>query len=408
MDMYAMWLTCRMGSATVKTSALLKHFGSPEAIYHARSEELAAVARLTKQETEQLSRHELDDVKRLMERCNTLGIDVIHPWEEGYPALLGRIKNPPFTLFYRGKLSVVQRTLCIAIVGTRSCTRYGASVAEKLAGDLAACGVTVVSGMADGIDSCANLGALKAAGKTVAVLGNGVDRAYPAHNGYLMDQIIESGGLVASEYPPGSAIARGNFPARNRIISGLSQGVVIVEAPKKSGALITAQLAIEQDRDLFTVPGNINSYASEGTNQLLKDNCAKPVTETLDVLEEYLGSYGHLLSVVREAPPAQTQQSVQKRSLLERVTGGRISQEKAPAAPSEQTPSPERVQQELSLSKEEQDVLALLKGEPKSADALIKESRLPVGKAMATLTMLEAKGYIKSLPGARFERNFRV
>ena len=138
MDMYAMWLTCRMGSATVKTSALLKHFGSPEAIYHARSEELAAVARLTKQETEQLSRHELDDVKRLMERCNTLGIDVIHPWEEGYPALLGRIKNPPFTLFYRGKLSVVQRTLCIAIVGTRSCTRYGASVAEKLAGDLAA------------------------------------------------------------------------------------------------------------------------------------------------------------------------------------------------------------------------------------------------------------------------------
>ena len=271
MDMYAVWLTCRMGGATVKTSALLERFGSPEGIYHAGPQELAEAAKLSKQELEQLGRHELDDVRRLMERCASLGIEAVHPWEDAYPGQLTQISNRPFTLFYRGKLETVQNRLCVAVVGTRSCTRYGASVAEKLAGDLAACGVTVVSGMADGIDSCANLGALKADGKTVAVLGNGVDRAYPAHNGYLMEQIIESGGLVASEYPPGSAISKGNFPARNRIISGLSQGVVVVEAPKKSGALITAQLAIEQDRDLFTVPGNINSYTSEGTNQLLKD-----------------------------------------------------------------------------------------------------------------------------------------
>ena len=401
MDMYAVWLTCRMGGATVKTSALLERFGSPEGIYHAGPQELAEAAKLSKQELAQLGRHELDDVRRLMERCASLGIEAVHPWEDAYPGQLTQISNRPFTLFYRGKLETVQNRLCVAVVGTRSCTRYGASVAEKLAGDLAACGVTVVSGMADGIDSCANLGALKADGKTVAVLGNGVDRAYPAHNGYLMEQIIESGGLVASEYPPGSAISKGNFPARNRIISGLSQGVVVVEAPKKSGALITAQLAIEQDRDLFTVPGNINSYTSEGTNQLLKDSCAKPVTETLDVLEEYLGSYGHLLSVVRESPPEQPERRVQRRSLLERVTGGRLMQEKEPAL------SRQRVQRELTLSGEERTMLDLLKEQPKSADALIKQSGLPVGKAMATLTMLEAKGYIIPLPGARFERSFK-
>ena len=178
-------------------------------------------------------------------------------------------------------------------------------------------------------------------------------------------------------------------------------GVVVVEAPKKSGALITAQLAIEQDRDLFTVPGNINSYTSEGTNQLLKDSCAKPVTETLDVLEEYLGSYGHLLSVVRESQPEQPERRVQRRSMLERVTGGRLMQEKEPAL------SRQRVQRELTLSGEERTMLDLLKEQPKSADALIKQSGLPVGKAMATLTMLEAKGYSIPLPGARFERSFK-
>ena len=275
MDMYAVWLTCRMGGATVKTSALLERFGSPEGIYHAGPQELAEAAKLSKQELEQLGRHELDDVRRLMERCASLGIEAVHPWEDAYPGQLTQISNRPFTLFYRGKLETVQNRLCVAVVGTRSCTRYGASVAEKLAGDLAACGVTVVSGMADGIDSCANLGALKADGKTVAVLGNGVDRAYPAHNGYLMEQIIESGGLVASEYPPGSAISKGNFPARNRIISGLSQGVVVVEADhRKLDAMSVTQahqgvIAVAAAKAYAAVEDILAAAADKGEKPLI-------------------------------------------------------------------------------------------------------------------------------------------
>ena len=410
MDLYGLWMTCRLGEATGRISELFSHYESAEEIYQADPSEAARLAGLGKQAEAALANRELDDVRRLMELCRNKGIEALHPWQEGYPELLKQIKAPPFTLFYRGNPEIVQSRLCIAIVGTRSCTRYGASVAEKLAGDLAACGVTVISGMAEGIDSCANLGALKAEGKTVAVLGNGLDQAYPAHNGFLMEQILETGGLTLSEYPPNSPIQRSNFPARNRIISGLSQGVVIVEAPKKSGALITARFALEQDRDLFTVPGNITSYTSEGTNQLLKESCAKPVTETLDILEEYLAGYGHLLQI-QDKPsdwkrPAETRHSDRGERQL---PAGSIPRPE-PKRPSEFPVEPQgkRAARELRLSGEERTLLELLKGEVKSADRLVQESGLPVSKAMAALTMLEAKGYILSRPGAKFESNFHL
>lgn len=329
MDMYAVWLTCRMGGATVKTSALLERFGSPEGIYHAGPQELAEAAKLSKQELEQLGRHELDDVRRLMERCASLGIEAVHPWEDAYPGQLTQISNRPFTLFYRGKLETVQNRLCVAVVGTRSCTRYGASVAEKLAGDLAACGVTVVSGMADGIDSCANLGALKADGKTVAVLGNGVDRAYPAHNGYLMEQIIESGGLVASEYPPGSAISKGNSRQETALSVACRRALWWWRPPKRAGRSSRRSLPSSRTGTFSRCPATSIPTPRRAQTSCSKTAVAKPVTETLDVLEEYLGSYGHLLSVVRESPPEQPERRVQRRSLLERVTGGRLMQKRS-------------------------------------------------------------------------------
>ncbi|MBQ3078125.1 MAG: DNA-processing protein DprA [Clostridia bacterium] len=413
MDIYSLWLTSRLGAATVKTSALLECYGTAEALYHASPWEAAAKVGLGRAEAERLAQRDLSDIYRLADRLGSLGIGTLHPADPAYPPLLREIRTAPFTLFYKGDPHALDDRVVVAVVGTRSCTRYGAAVAEKLAGEMAGCGVVIVSGMADGIDTCANLGALKAQGKTVAVLGSGIDRPYPSHNGYLMEQIIESGGLVLSEYPPGSPIQRGNFPARNRIISGISHGVVVVEAPKKSGALITARLALEQNRDLFTVPGNITSYPSEGTNQLLKDSCAKPVTETLDILEEYLDRLGASLQALqarrdreqslpdkpqepsRPAPPARPAAPPPARPAAP-----------PPSAPPSAAPSREQMQRELNLSADEAALLALIGPSPMSADALIKESGIPVGKTMAALTMLEAKGYLRSLPGARFEKAF--
>lgn len=395
MDPYGVWLTCRIGSATVKTSALLQHLGGAEQIYRSSAADRAPFD-LTEADNRALDDKSMNDVNRIISRCGQLGINLLHSWEEDYPPLLRQIANPPFTLFYRGEIGIVSSSLTIAIVGTRSCTRYGAGVAEQFAGELAGCGIVVVSGLADGIDASANLGALKGGGRTVAVLGNSVDKAYPSHNAYLMDQILETGGLVLSEYAPGSRVFRSNFPARNRIISGLSYGTLVVEAPLRSGALITASLALEQNRDLFAVPGNITSFASEGANQLLKDNCAKPVTCTLDILEEYLSSHAQFIRTELSLQPAAAPRPRRERAVPEPLPVLRRD-----AVPHKEQAG-NRARFELELTAEEAKLLELLQEGDLSTDRLITGSGLPTGKVIATLTMLEAKGRIRAIPGGRF------
>mgnify|MGYP001003129874 CR=1 FL=1 len=391
MDPYGVWMTARLGGATLKTNLLLGRYGGPRQLYEADPEEAAAVAGLSPVEKRALQNHSLDDVFELVAQCDRLGIHILHTWEPDYPPLLTEIAVPPFTLFYRGSLEPLRQRLCIAIVGTRSCTRYGTQVSEQLAAELASCGVTVVSGMADGIDASANLGALKGGGRTVAVLGNGVDKAYPAHNTYLMEQILESGGLVLSEYAPGSRIHRTHFPARNRIISGLSQGVLVVEAPLRSGAMITASLALEQNRDLFVVPGNITSIPSEGTNQMLKEQCAKPVTCALDILEEYLVSHADCLRLTTPLPEAPTGR---------RACG--TAPAEAPEARRRGWPPQSRERAAQTLSSEEQCLFEALQDSPLTADQLIALTGLSASKVISALTMLEAKGCIDALPGGRF------
>lgn len=200
-----------------------------------------------------------------------------------FPAELRKIKNPPKSLYYIGDLSVLEKP-CVAIVGSRKMSAYGRWVAESFGAVFGKSGVTVVSGMATGIDTFAHKGALKAHGTTVAVLGNGVDICFPVGNGLLKNQ-IEREGLVVSEYEPGSYARKHTFPERNRIISGLSRAVVVVEAGVNSGALITAELAVDQGREVYAVPGNINSVYSAGTNLLLKDG-ANPLTVAEDLLAD--------------------------------------------------------------------------------------------------------------------------
>ena len=209
-------------------------------------------------------------------------IDRITPGIVQYPAILKEIKNYPAELFYKGNIDILKRR-CVSIVGSRGTTSYGRNTAVKIAGNAAEAGLAVVSGMARGIDTCAHRGALDAGGDTVAVLGCGVDICYPAENKKLKE-CIERDGLVISEYPPGTGPQKYHFPQRNRIISGLSELTVVVQAGNSSGALITAELAAEQGRDVCAVPGNIDSQYNMGNNKLIKDG-ALPVINVRDVLE---------------------------------------------------------------------------------------------------------------------------
>lgn len=211
----------------------------------------------------------------------------ISPGEKKFPVLLNEIYNPPSLLYYKGDLSSLQRP-CVAIVGTRKATEAGLRIARRFAGELARAGVTVVSGLALGIDTAAHEGALEVGGKTVAVLGNGIDWVYPRQNTGLAEKIISVGGAVMSEYPAKEPSYPTNFLARNRIVSGLSRGVVVIEAPEKSGSLVTANFALEQNREVFVVPGPIDHENYQGSHDLLRAG-ARLITKSQDILED-LGS----------------------------------------------------------------------------------------------------------------------
>ena len=220
--------------------------------------------------------------------------------DAAYPGRLKNIYDPPALLYCKGRLPLLDDLLCVAVVGTRDCTPYGVACAEKLGFGLASGGAAVVSGLAKGIDAAAIRGALRAGGVTVGVVGNGLDVYYPYESRYLYEDVA-SAGILLSEYPPGTEPASGHFPVRNRIISGLSLAALVVEAPEKSGALITAATALEQGRDVFAVPGPIDAPASVGCNRLIRDG-AGLVSDASDILREYEGRFVLNLKESREQP----------------------------------------------------------------------------------------------------------
>src|SRR6266849_1083120 len=270
------------GIGPVRFSRLLEICGGARQAWQATDLELAAAG---------LERRTADSLRRLRAqttpenvatRLKKLGIRALTLLDDEYPALLKQVADPPPVLFVRGMLTP-EDGRSVALVGTRRATSYGHLVAQRLARDLAAAGLTVVSGLAKGIDTQAHRAALDAGGRTLAVLGNGLDQVYPPENGGLARQIVDAGALV-SEFAPGVPPDAVNFPRRNRVISGLSIATVIVEAGERSGALITADFALEQGREVMVVPGNINSPMSLGSNELLKQG-ATPVTSAQDILD---------------------------------------------------------------------------------------------------------------------------
>jgi len=276
------------GIGPARLKMLVKHFGDLKKAWEAEPAEWEkALGGYVKVSEEFFKTRKKLNIKEYDEELSSMGIEYITIEDIQYPSLLKQIHDPPFILFYKGFLK--KHTLNIAIVGSRVCSNYGKEVTKYLSGKLAEKDINVVSGMARGIDSHAHLGTLAAGGYTTAVLGSGLDIIYPPENKGMFNRIIQNG-LVISEFPPGMPPEAANFPARNRIISGLSQGVIVVEAAIKSGSLITVDFALEQGRDVFTVPGNITSKNSKGTNNLIKQG-AKIVTDIDSILEEYAGSW---------------------------------------------------------------------------------------------------------------------
>ena len=264
---------------------LLERFGSADAVFHARRTELESM-RLRPETIESLIKNEFHEkADEELERVKAIGGDVLILDDGSYPALLREIDDPPPVLYVKGDWQSCFDQPAIGVVGSRKCSTYGVNASEMLSRDLASRGVCIVSGLARGIDTAAHRGAIRGQGKTVAVMGTGIDSIYPKENAALVNEILDSGGALVSQFPLGTPPIPENFPYRNRIISGLSLGVLIVEASERSGSLITARLAMEQNREVLAVPGNITSGNSFGTNYLIKSG-AKLVQQWQDIVAE--------------------------------------------------------------------------------------------------------------------------
>lgn len=336
-----------------RISHLIKIYGGAKSAFYAPEKQLNDSGLPPRVLAAFLREREQIEPQQEWQHCQNLGIGAIELTDPLYPPLLKEIYDPPVVLYYRGDLRTLGQ-YTVAIVGSRKTTAYGRSAAERLASALVKQGIVIVSGMARGIDTCAHRGALSAAGKTVAVLGSGLDVCYPRENKFLMEKISQNG-VVISEFPPGTQPKAAHFPMRNRIISGLSAGVVVVEAAEKSGALITADCALEQGREVFAVPGSIHSPTSRGCHRLIKEGAA--VVETAADILLTLG-----------------------KTLGEEVT-----------AASELTPN-------------QAALLHVFEYEPVHFDELIKHSGLLAANLTALLLELELAGVIKKTPGNYYLR----
>lgn len=328
-EIYYIWLASIDGIGPITFASLLAVFGTPEGVFQNAPQYpgmLDSVPRFGKKGAHALvSACNTETIEKFFANLEKKNITAVCRLSPSYPKQLLDVFAPPLVLYCKGNVELLGREKIIAIIGTREPTPYGRTVAGKIGRVLGENGVLVISGMAKGIDICAHLGAMEGHGETIAVLGNGVDIAYPADKAYVYEQICREG-LVISEYIPGTPPAQGNFPARNRIISGMARGVVVVEAGERSGTNITVNYALEQGKDVFAVPGSITSKTSVSTNQLIKSGCEVIIGED-DVLE-YYGWGGreqkhHFAVKTKSAPPVQL--TFQERMLTDALEAGEKS-----------------------------------------------------------------------------------
>ncbi len=376
---YWVWLSCIGGVRPLMKYRLTQAMDGPEAVFFAeRDALLAAEPRLTEREADKLMDKSLSDADRALARCEEKGISVLTLQDALYPDRLRQLADPPAVLYVQGRLPAVDDALLLAVVGTRSATAYGLRMAERLGGELAKGGAVVVSGLAEGCDSAAMTGALRAGGITVGVLGTAIDVVYPAKNKALFDQVRAQGALV-SEYAPGMRTYAGDFKTRNRIITGLSLGVTVVEAARRSGARNTAAHALEQGRDVYAVPGPADAYASAGCNELIAEG-AVPVSHGADILRAYEGRYDLMRRAVTEIPIKKEIDKPQDIVYIDATDGLE------------------------GLPEDQRKVLSVMTRPDMHADDIIAASGLTAPATLAALTMLQLAGRVTAGAGKRYTR----
>ena len=369
------WIALNMtpGVGPRAATKLLERFGSASAVFGARRVELEGL-RLKAETIESIIKKEFQEKAALeIERIREIGADCLVLDDGIYPSLLREIADPPIVLYVRGDWMNCFETPCVAFVGSRRASTYGQNAAEMLARELAARGVCIVSGLARGIDAAAHRAAMEAGGKTIAVLGTGIGEVYPKEHKNLVEPILESGGALVSQFPLETPPLPENFPYRNRVISGLSLGVAVIEATERSGSLITARLAMEQNREVFAVPGNITSRNSFGTNYLIKSAGAKLIQSWQDIAAELPPE------IAAKLLPPETAKTASNKAINDRI----------PA----------------DLSEEETAIWGVLSAdEPTHIDILQTESQLNFGDLSAGLLGLEMRELIRVLPGKCYAR----
>ena len=351
---YWVGFTLIKGIGAVRLQALIHHFGDLESAWRADPADLAEAGLGAKVIERVIQAREKVELEKIWEQIARQGIKILTWEDEAYPARLKEIDQPPPVLYIRGEY-LPEDVFAVALVGTRRVTPYGRQITEEIDGFLAANGMTVVSGLARGVDAIAHTAALKAGGRTVGILGSGVDKIYPPEHRALAEQMMERGAII-SDYAPGTPPEASNFPPRNRIISGLSLAVVVVEAGETSGALITAEFAAEQGREVFAVPGSILAPQSKGTNKLIQQG-ALPLLNASD--------------------------------LMQALNLTRVGEQKA-------------ARKALPADAVEAQLLTVLSEQPVHVDELRNQTGLPIEKVSATLTLMELKGMVRQVGGMHY------
>jgi len=400
-SLYYIWLQCALGiSSSLRTQEILAAFSNARAIYEASDYERRIAGVFTNLQLDKLRRTPLCQAELILEECARQKLHILSPQDPAYPTLLRHIPNHPLVLYMRGSLDFLAEQLPLALVGTRRADRKSVDIASRLSSELVRAGCAVVSGGALGIDSAAHWGALHAGGKTIAVLGCGLAFDYLPENSSLRQRIAQNGAVI-SEYPGNTAPTPRSFPIRNRIISGICAGTIVVEAGEKSGSLITATCAAEQGRDVFAVPGDAFGSTYTGGNKLIREG-AKPVFSAMDVLEEYELVYPELLNM-REATrdlerPSANPEKIPVKKPTKPVGASCVRPltcptQHAPPAGEHNSPLPP------GLSPLEQKILQCLSGRQMHIDDITKAVNISMGELFMALTKLEIEGLVAQAPG---------
>ncbi len=401
--LYWVWAQNALGiSASVKTDEIVSYFGDAEKLYFAGEYEWKISGIFTNGQINKLKTTTLDRAKGIVEECEKYKIKLATPDDGYYPSMLFKLPNLPLVLYVRGDLDCLKNKIAIAMVGAREASDIGVRIARALSASLSRSGAVVISGAAKGIDSAAHTGAMNAGAKTVAVLGCGFGTDYLPENEPLRREIAHHGALV-TEYPPRTPAFGHNFPFRNRIISGLSYGTIVIEANEKSGSLRTVGHAIEQGRDIFAVPGDITSSMNMGTNKLLRDG-AKPVFNAMDVLEEYAERYPDLLDIDKIETILSTEpQSAIPPTVKKEKRRKKEKTEKAQATQTEQTTPFVKTAAPENISEKARLIFEAFCEETMQAEELILRTKLSTVDFLSAMTELEILGYIEPLAGKNYK-----